>query len=87
MVPVTYGTIGLMSNHRVRFTDYELAWVVAALKARAAGVSPTHRREILRLADRLAECSPGNPFWALGWADEPSLDVLYKVVNVDDELE
>lgn len=59
-----------MKDHRVRLDDHELALVVSALKARAAGLhSEDNRRAVKRLAERLEECSPGNPWMILGWLE------------------
>lgn len=61
----TYGTIGDMSDHRIRLTDDDIALIVAALTARAAMAGPMRRHRIERLADRLREGHRGNPKWLL----------------------
>lgn len=67
--PPSYGTIRSVERHRVRLSDRELALIVSALRARQSGVSDRSAAYIGRLADRLAEMSPGNPVWRLGWVD------------------
>lgn len=54
-----------MTDHRIRLTDEDTALIVAALKARAAMAGPMRHHRIMRLADRLAECSRGNPKWLI----------------------
>jgi hypothetical protein len=63
--PAAYGTIGLMSSHRVRLTDEDIDLIVAALKARAAMCRGLRRHRVERLAERLAEGGTGNPRWRL----------------------
>jgi hypothetical protein len=70
---VDYGTIVLMRSHRIRLTDEELAVVVSALRARVAGLSTKRGRAVAQLATRLAECTPGNPYWILDLDAELSL--------------
>lgn len=53
-------------DHRIRFSEDDLALVVACLRARAAMAGPVRRHRIERLATRLAECSRGNPKFSLG---------------------
>lgn len=72
-----YGTIGEMTDHRIRLTDYDLLLIVAALKARAAMAGPERRHRIMRLVDRLAEGQRGNPKWLLdeeGQTHEEDMD-------------
>lgn len=63
-----FGTIGGMAQHRVRLTDQDIDLIVAALRARRAGLSGVSREECEWLALRLAEMRPGNPRWIL-WED------------------
>lgn len=58
-----------MPDHRVRLSDEALDIIVSALYARAAAVSEKRRQKIVRLAERLAECSPGNPRLRFDWTD------------------
>lgn len=39
--------------------------IVAALRARAAMTTKLRRHRVVRLANRLAELTPGNPQWIL----------------------
>jgi hypothetical protein len=64
---VRIGTIGAMSDHRVRLDDEELALVVGALRARIPGVGRARSEQLARLADRLDEGKRGNPRWLFGW--------------------
>ena len=66
-----YGTIDVMSDHRVRLDDRELGLIVSALWARRRGVSAARARELERLAERLSEGKRGNPSWILGWVEAP----------------
>ena len=59
--PARNGTIGAMSGHRIRLTDDELFEITSALRARAAMRGAKRRTTLLRLADRLDDCSAGNP--------------------------
>ena len=66
-----------MADHRIRLGDEDIALIVAALHARAAMTRGPRRHRVERLADRLAECSPGNPKWLLdeeGQTHEEELD-------------
>lgn len=58
-----------MSTHRIRLTDEEMLEIGAALQARLAMRRGTRRVLTARLIQRLAECTPGNPAWLLGWDD------------------
>lgn len=72
-----YGTIALMSDHRIRLADEDIQLIVAALRARAAMAGAMRRHRIERLADRLADCAKGNPKWRLdefGQTHEDELD-------------
>ena len=71
-----FGTIALMSDHRVRLTDDDLALITAALRARAATSGAMRRHRIERLAARLDEMSRGNPKWALGEYQQTHEDEL-----------
>jgi hypothetical protein len=71
------GTIGFMSDHRVRLNDRELALVVAALRARIAGLGEERANEVAKLANRLSEGKPGNPTWILQEPDYHDLEVTY----------
>lgn len=64
--PESYGTIGGVSDHRVRLNDAEVVLIVSALRARAAALRGKRRHDTLRLAERLEEMAPGNPTWRLG---------------------
>ncbi len=55
----------LERDHRVRLTDNDLALIVSALRARAAMTTKLRRHRVERLAERLAEMTPGNPKWVL----------------------
>lgn len=56
-----------MPDHRVRLTDDALELIVSALHARCAGVSEKRAEKYRRLAERLAECAPGNPHLRFDW--------------------
>ena len=60
-----------MSTHRIRLTDEDMVIIGAALRARLAMRRGPKRIATRRLMDRLAECTPGNPAWILGW-DAPA---------------
>lgn len=79
LTPVgAYGTIALMSDHRIRLGDDDVELIVAALRARAAMAGPMRRHRIERLADRLSEGARGNPKWRLdelGQTHEDQLEV------------
>lgn len=72
---LSYGTIGFVSEHRVRLTDDDLALIIAALKSRAAMTRGPRRHRVERLAARLAEGKRGNPKWILG-EDEQSHELV-----------
>jgi hypothetical protein len=75
--PSLYGTIGLMSDHRIRLSTEDIALIVAALRSRAAMTKGLRRHRVSRLADRLAEGQRGNPKWLLdelGQTHEDELD-------------
>lgn len=59
-----------MKAHRIRLTDEELAMIVAALSARMAMSKGIRLIKMTRLRERLAESSPGNPGWRLGWPEQ-----------------
>ena len=61
-----FGTIVDVSQHRPRFTDEDLAVVLAALRARHAMSTGLRRHRIERLLARLEEATRGNPKWILG---------------------
>jgi hypothetical protein len=66
-----------MPDHRIRLSDDDLTLIVAALRARAAMTKLLRRHRVIRLADRLAELSPGNPKWRIdeiGQTHEDELD-------------
>lgn len=72
-----YGTIGLVSDHRIRLSDDDIILICAALRARAAMAGPMRRHRIERLAARLDQGLPGNPKWRLdefGQTHEETLD-------------
>jgi hypothetical protein len=54
-----------MTDHRVRLSDDDLALIVAALRARAAMTTKLRRHRVERLANRLAQMTPGNPRWII----------------------
>lgn len=60
-----YGTIGLMSEHRIRLSDADIDLIVAALRSRAAMTRGIRRHRVERLATRLAELARGNPKWRI----------------------
>lgn len=53
----------------MRLDDRELALVVAALRARMAGVGAATSAEIDKLATRLSEGKRGNPVWIFQWQE------------------
>jgi hypothetical protein len=55
----------VMTDHRIRLSDDDIALIVAALRARAAMAGPLRRHRIERLADRLGEGKRGNPKWII----------------------
>lgn len=59
-----------MPDHRIRLDDEALELIVSALYARAAAVGKKRRLKITRLAERLAECAPGNPRLRFDWSDQ-----------------
>jgi hypothetical protein len=61
-----YGTIGSVSDHRVRLTDEDLDLICACLAARLAMAGPARARAIRKLGLRLADTAPGNPAWRFG---------------------
>jgi hypothetical protein len=71
-----YGTITLMSDHRIRLTDEDLALICAALTARHAMARGLRAHRIRRLRDRLAECVRGNPKWLIDEEGQTHEDVL-----------
>jgi hypothetical protein len=68
MVPLS-----TMTDHRVRLTDADLDLVVAALRARAAGVGLDTALRCLNLAMRLDERHAGNP-----WQRHDSITALVR---------
>jgi hypothetical protein len=73
---VPYGTIGLMSTHRLRLTDEDIELIIRALTARAAMTKGLRRHRVMRLVDRLNERGPGNPKWRLGELEQTHEDEL-----------
>jgi hypothetical protein len=71
-----YGTIGVMSDRRIRLSDDDINLVVVALRARAAMAAPMRRHRIERLATRLAEGGRGNPKFKLGEFEQTHEDQL-----------
>lgn len=72
-----YGTIGPVSQHRLRLSTDDVALIASALRARAAMTTGMRRHRVERLAERLAECERGNPKWRLdeyGQTHEEGLD-------------
>jgi hypothetical protein len=66
-----------VKDHRLRLTDEDILLIVAALRARLAMARGSRAHRIMRLADRLAESSRGNPKWLLdelGQTHEEDLD-------------
>lgn len=61
----SYGTIGLVSDHRVRLSTEDIELIVSALRARAAMTRGVRRHRVERLATRLGEGGRGNPKWRL----------------------
>jgi len=59
-----------MPPHRVHLNDEQLELVVSSLYARAAAVGAKRRLALTRLAERLAEMSPGNPNLRFDWRDQ-----------------
>lgn len=74
------GTIGLMNDHRIRLTDDDLVLIVASLKSRAAMTTALRRHRLLRLAERLAVASRGNPKLRFGEIEQTHEDEL----DIDD---
>jgi hypothetical protein len=64
VVPMSTQPAG-SSDHRIRLSDADLDLIVAALRSRAAMTNGLRRHRVERLAERLAECSRGNPKWLL----------------------
>jgi antitoxin component of MazEF toxin-antitoxin module len=62
-----------MPDHRIRLDDEALELIVSALYARTAAVSPKRRTKLLRLAERLADCAPGNPRLRFDWTHEQAV--------------
>jgi hypothetical protein len=60
-----FGTIGGMTEHRLRLTDSDIALLVAALRARRAMTTGARAHRVQRLIDRLTECVRGNPKWII----------------------
>jgi hypothetical protein len=60
------GTIGLVSGHRIRLTDEEIAELVTCLQARAAMRTGVRLARVLSLIARLRDGQSGNPDWRLG---------------------
>src|SRR6266699_2804707 len=57
----SYGTIGVMKDHRIRLTNDDLSIITAALRARHSMARGTRRQRILELLDRLQDVGSGNP--------------------------
>lgn len=73
-----YGTIGSVTDKRIRLSQDDIDLLVAALKSRAAMTKGLRRHRIERLAERLADGRKGNPKWRLdevGQTHEDELDV------------
>jgi hypothetical protein len=73
-----FGTIGHVSEHRVRLTDEDLEVILAALSARRAMYQGVRRHRLMRLFERLSEMTRGNPKWIideLGQTHEEDLEV------------
>lgn len=60
------GTIGDVTDHRVRLTDQELDLIVSALSARLAAVGHGRRAAMESLITRLSEPTRGNPMHTHG---------------------
>jgi hypothetical protein len=60
------GTIGGVSDHRIRLTDEELAIITVALRARLAMRHGARAEAEYVLCVRLEECARGNPRLKLG---------------------
>lgn len=60
-----YGTIGLVTDRRIRLSTEDIALIVASLRSRAAMTRGVRRHRTERLATRLAEGQRGNPKWIL----------------------
>jgi len=71
-----YGTITLMSDHRIRLTDEDLALIISALRARRPMTRGMRAHRICRLETRLAEGLRGNPRWRLGEYEQTHEDQL-----------
>jgi hypothetical protein len=61
----SYGTIGLVTDHRVRLTDEDLELIVAALRARRAMTRGLRGHRVTRLIERLESTERGNPKWRI----------------------
>lgn len=72
----SYGTIGGVTDHRVRLTDDDVALIVSSLRARAAMTNGARRHRIERLASRLAEGGRGNPKFSLGEYEQTHEDEI-----------
>lgn len=60
-----FGTIALVSDHRIRLSDDDLGLIVSALRSRAAMTRGMRRHRVERLASRLSDLAPGNPRWRI----------------------
>ena len=78
-----YGTIVAMTDHRIRLTDDDIDLIVAALRARGAMTKGKRRHRVIRLAERLAELTPGNPRWILD-ADRQLQEALLDDEDLED---
>lgn len=56
----------LVSDHRIRLTDEDIALIVASLASRRAMSRGSRRLQIDRLIARLSDGGAGNPVWRLG---------------------
>lgn len=70
------GTIGLMSDKRIRLSEDDIALIVSALRARAAMTRSLRRHRLERLVARLAEGGRGNPKFKLGEQEQTHEDEL-----------
>ena len=70
------GTIGPVTDKRIRLSTEDTELIVAALRARAAMTTGMRRHRIERLMVRLAEGSRGNPKLMFGEYEQTHEDKL-----------
>jgi len=71
-----FGTIGLMSDRRIRLSDEDIELIVRALTARYAMLRGARAHRAIRLRNRLEEGGRGNPKWRLDEFEQTHEDEL-----------